>query len=264
MIKISLYYLAVIHIYILLYCTGIINSVILFALLYILSILPALTFIQQEYYPDLFKSHKSKDLFIIKQTNETFDSEKLEDVVETPKPNLFIQRWRKKFLNHPKQFPLDRLAFLQARYYVCVYGVVFPIQNSHLKQLVTKGDYRPYEEYEDDPHPKKLVNDFFQKYVHKRAVFYRSRKATIAYRKQRTAHRQMKYSSSSESDSDMDENAPDSIEDIPTVVSDEEQEMENGTSTPRRMSMWKVISQAITRRKSKRTGTGTDYKQDYS
>lgn len=298
MIKISLWYLAIIHLFIVLYCIEVINSLSLIITLYILNILPVLTILQQEYVPNLLNIFDGNDFYIIQQVQQPLDSQdlfesfdtlpleepsdsqvKLLDAIDKPsraviQPYSLMTRWREKVLNRPKQFPLDRLAYLKAKYYTCEYSNNFTVQNSHLKQLVRKDDYRPYEGYEEDPHPMKMVKDLSSAYIHNRAYQYTARKTTIVDKdKQTTAHRKKKFSMNTiletlslikknrDSD-DSEENAKaEEKESIPKYVEEEPTSSEE-TTTPRKPSMWRRISRVITGRSSKASSTDEEY-SDY-
>lgn len=288
MIQISLWYLGIIHLFIVLYCIEVINSLSLIITLYILNILPVLTILQQEYIPNLLNIFDGNDFYIIRQVQqsldrqETFESfhdlslKELSDNIGKPsraviQPYSFIKRWRENVLNRPKQFPLDRLAYLKAKYYTCEYYDDFTIENSHLKELVRKGDYRPYEDYEDDPHPMKMVKNLASDYIHNRAYQYTARKTTIVdKRKQTTAHRIKKFSMSTiletlsfiKSDRDSDENVkPEVKRSISMYVEEASSESTSSeeTTTSRKPSMWRRISSAFTRRSSKAPSTDDEY-----
>lgn len=298
MIQISLWYLGIIHLFIVLYCIEVIDSLSLIITLYILNVLPVLTILQQEYIPNLINIFDGNDFYIIRQVQqpldrqETFESfhdlslkepsylqVKLFDNIGKPsraviQPYSFIKRWRENVLNRPKQFPLDRLAYLKAKYYTCEYYYDFTIENSHLKELVRKGDYRPYEDYEDDPHPMKMVKNLASNYIHNRAYQYTARKTTIVdKRKQTTAHRIKKFSMSTilktlsfiKNDRDSDENVKPVVKrSISMYVEEESTSSTSSTSseeatTSRKPSMWRRISSAFTRRSSKAPSTDDEY-----
>lgn len=318
MIKISWCYLGIIHLLIVLYCIGVINSLSLIIALYILNILPVLTILQQEYFPNLFNID-GNDFYIIQHVQESldlqihdpfkffdalpleepFDSQvqsfedfpleepsnsqvKLFDTTvtfdEPPRailrPKSFIQRWRENVLNRPKQFPLDRLAYLKAKYYTCGHSDSFWIQNSHLKQLATKDDYRPYEEYEDDPHPMKMVNNLSSAYIHRRAYLYTARKTTIVDKhKQTTAHRKRRFTMSTiletmpflrkDKDSDdSEEDAKREVKESIPVVEVEESISSEKTTTSRKPSVWRRISSAF-RSRSNSVRSTDDQDTDY-
>lgn len=193
----------------------------------------------------------------------------------TIRPKSFIQRWRENILNRPKQFPLDRLAFLKAKYYTCEYSDDSWIQNSHLKQLVTKDDYRPYEEYEDDPHPMKMINNLSSAYIHRRAYLYTERKTTIVDKyKQTTAHRKKRFSMNTiletvsilkkDKDSDdLEKDREQKVKESIPVYMEEEPTSSEETTTTRKPSMWRRISSAFRRRSSSVPSTDDDESSDY-
>lgn len=184
MFAITLCLLFLLHVNIQLFFSNILSHGALIVLLYILNLLSILIMYVLERYPLLFRDVVDKSTLTAEDLHiEPNESKTLTALTKT---NLYIQQWRKKVLNKPQQFPLDRLAYLSAKFFTCSRRCQIALQPSQFKRLILKADYRPYEQYEEDPHPVKMVDELCHIYIHKKAAFYRNRKTTIVDRKQST------------------------------------------------------------------------------
>ncbi|KAF8770556.1 hypothetical protein HNY73_018066 [Argiope bruennichi] len=106
------------------------------------------------------------------------------EFTEIKSTNLFIDRWKKLNLYRSPEFPLERLAFLNATTYDCQKKHFFYLRNSQVKQLSVKKVSPKH--CDEECHPKKLVTDLFGSYVHRRSLFYKNRNVCAAGKRQLT------------------------------------------------------------------------------
>ncbi|GFV15529.1 uncharacterized protein TNCV_4835551 [Trichonephila clavipes] len=103
---------------------------------------------------------------------------------ETKYSNLYIEHWKKTNMYLSPQFPLERLAYLNSVLHFCDRKHIFFLRNSQMKELTSK-KVNP-KHCDEECHPSKLVTDLFATYIHRRALFFRSRNVPSAGKKQFT------------------------------------------------------------------------------
>ncbi|GBN06528.1 hypothetical protein AVEN_201979-1 [Araneus ventricosus] len=106
------------------------------------------------------------------------------EFTEIESPDWYIDRWKKLNLYRSPEFPLERLAFLNATIYDCQRKHFFYLRNSHVKALSVRKVSPKH--CDEECHPKKLVTDLFGSYVHRRSLFYRNRNVCAASKRQFT------------------------------------------------------------------------------
>lgn len=177
--------------------------------------------------------------------------------------NLYIEWWKKRFLYQTQTFPLDRLAYLSAKYYRCPNDVCFLLKVSQIKDFVKKPAYRPedvccYEKFYEDPHPTKLINKLSQVYIHRRAEFYRLRGVSDVPHKQVTIKGEMKRKLTYEDDSDEEKDSHFSVAKrlsaayikVRNSFSQEDDNSDDDSEVRQRRSIWRKLSSVFTGKKS--------------
>lgn len=184
-------FLVFVHMIIEVFFLSLINQNTLIVSLYLSNILLALLVFIIEYFEIFKKDIRENVTMTVREPLTEFSTQPARSKIclDTTKSNLYIKEWKNKFFDKPQEFPLDRLAYLSAKHYHCSKECKFDLKNSQLKRLIRKTDYRSRRHYDDDLHPLKMVDELCTIYIHRKAAFYRSRKTTIANRKQTTLRR---------------------------------------------------------------------------
>ncbi|GFQ79085.1 uncharacterized protein TNCT_731271 [Trichonephila clavata] len=151
------------------------------ALLYTLNIIMTIHSIDASYTNALQRSRMVRKPAIVRSIRTV----EMDYGYKEPKcSNMYIEHWKKTNIYLSPQFPLERLAYLNSVLHFCDRKHIFFLRNSQMKELTSK-KVNP-KHCDEECHPSKLVTDLFSTYIHRRALFFRSRNVPSAGKKQFT------------------------------------------------------------------------------